>query len=62
MSFARKAHAIWVTKGKKLIQFDPSAESSDDEIAVFSTSLDAGDAAYLYKPIIPINVLLKKGP
>jgi len=31
--FARKAQAIWVTKGKKLIQFDPATESSDDEIA-----------------------------
>jgi arsenate reductase-like glutaredoxin family protein len=33
LAFARKANAIWVTKGKKLIQFDPSSEASDDEIA-----------------------------
>ena len=33
LSFARKAQAIWVTKGKKLFQFDPSETASDDEIA-----------------------------
>ena len=33
LEFARKANSIWVTKGKKLIQFDPSNEASDDEIA-----------------------------
>jgi len=33
LSFARKAKTIWVTKGKKLIQFDPSTAASDDEIA-----------------------------
>jgi arsenate reductase-like glutaredoxin family protein len=33
LSLARKAHAVWVTKGKKLIQFDPASLASDDEIA-----------------------------
>ena len=33
-----------------------------DEIAVFGTSLAPEDAAYLNKPIKPLNVLLKKGP
>ncbi len=33
-----------------------------DEIAVFGTSLNAGDATYLYKPIRQLNQLLKKGP
>ena len=33
-----------------------------DEIAVFATSLNAKDAAYLHNPVRPLNVLLKKGP
>tara|TARA_A100001037_G_scaffold208075_1_gene186406 strand:- start:1523 stop:2368 length:846 start_codon:yes stop_codon:yes gene_type:complete len=33
-----------------------------DEIAVFGTSLSLEDAKYLYKPIQPLNVILKKGP
>ena len=33
LSLARKAKAVWVTKGKKLIQFDPANLASDDEIA-----------------------------
>ena len=30
---ARKAESVWVTKGKRLIQFDPASEATDDEIA-----------------------------
>lgn len=33
-----------------------------DEIAVFGTALSAEDVKYLYKPLQPLNVLLKKGP
>ena len=30
---ARKADSIWVTKGKRLIQFDPASSATDDDIA-----------------------------
>ena len=30
---ARQAKTVWVTKGKRLIRFDPAADASDDEIA-----------------------------
>lgn len=33
LELARAAEAVWVTKGKKLIQFDPAADADDDEIA-----------------------------
>ncbi len=33
-----------------------------DEIAVFGAALTAEEAAYLHKPIKPLNVLLKKSP
>jgi arsenate reductase-like glutaredoxin family protein len=33
LELARAASSIWVTKGKKLIRFDPAADASDDEIA-----------------------------
>jgi len=33
LELARSAEAVWVTKGKKLIQFDPASGTSDDDIA-----------------------------
>lgn len=33
-----------------------------DEIAIFNGPLTAAEAAYLHKPLKPLNVLLKKGP
>lgn len=30
---ARESEAVWVTKGKKLIQLDPVSDASDDDIA-----------------------------
>jgi arsenate reductase-like glutaredoxin family protein len=33
LKLARAASSVWVTKGKKLIRFDPAADASDDEIA-----------------------------
>lgn len=33
-----------------------------DELAVFKTSLEPADAAYLFKPRRPLNLLLKKKP
>ncbi len=33
LALAREARTIWVTKGKKLIQFNPASDASDDEIA-----------------------------
>jgi len=33
LELARSAEAVWVTKGKKLIKFDPASEADDDTIA-----------------------------
>ena len=33
LALARQAETIWVTKGKRLIRFEPASGASDDDIA-----------------------------
>ena len=33
MKLVRQAEAVWVTKGKRVVRFDPASDASDDDIA-----------------------------
>lgn len=54
---ARKADAIWVTKGKKLIRFDPASTASDDDIA----SLILGRSGTLRAPAFLVGRVFMVG-
>lgn len=57
MELVRRAEAVWVTKGKKLIRFDPASEADDDEIA----ALILGRAGTLRAPAFLTDRVLMVG-
>lgn len=57
LDLVRRAEAVWVTKGKKLIRFDPATAADDDEIA----ALILGRAGTLRAPAFLTDRVLMVG-
>ena len=57
LDLARQAEAIWVTKGKRLIRFEPASSASDDDIA----AVILGRSGTLRAPAILTNRVFMVG-
>ena len=57
MELVRQSEAVWVTKGKKLIRFDPATDASEDDIA----SLILGRSGTLRAPALLVGRVFMVG-